>query len=269
MTSLIPALWSLVLAAEPAAGIAIAKRSGVSEQVAHARAETLRGTLLAEFSRLPIEDFTGCKGRRPCIVDEARKRGWKAVILIETATIVDDALVNVTLVSVDDDGREFVKFSKKGPEADLPNALLDSSAELRAELQKFVKVPVTIVPPAPPTPTVDLVRPPPEVATRPVARWVPLGLGVITAGLGIVFAILSESAASDLRKSTFMSVTAANELAARGQTFQTTGGVLLGVGGALAIGGSLLGLLWPDSAAKPVVAISPTSGTLGVQGIWP
>lgn len=275
-------LVCLSLAAAPTAGVVVAKRNGVSRGVALSRAEAVRSTLGDSFATIPVEDLTACNGKRPCLVKEARQRGWTVLVIIETATVLGDALLNAVLLSVDDDGREVERVSLQASEAELMAQLVPATQKLRAELEKLVATPVATrvetksdpEPPAPPVKTVEPSPPGPTVRTtpqveKPATRWIPAAAGVVLLGAGIGFEVASQSLAGRLNNELFNTEATPRALAVQGQVFQTLGLSLMFGGGAVALGGLVLALLWPEATVTPVAAFSERGGLLGVAGSWP
>jgi hypothetical protein len=275
-------LVCLSLAAAPTAGVVVAKRNGVSRGVALSRAEAVRSALGDSFATIAVEDLTACNGKRPCLVREARQRGWSVLVIIETATVLGDALLNAVLLSVDDDGREVERVSLQAREAELMTQLAPATQKLRAELEKLVATPVATrvetkpdpEPPAPSVKTVELSPPAPTVRStprveKPATRWIPAAAGLVLLGVGIGFEVASQSLAGRLNNELFDTEATPRALAMQGQVFQTLGLSLMVGGGVVALGGLVLSLLWPEATVTPVAAFSERGGLLGVAGSWP
>lgn len=271
-----------LLTAAPAAGIAITQRSGVNRTLALSRADAVRAEL--QSARLsPVEDLTSCAGKKPCLVKAARERGWSALVTVEAAAVLDEAIINVTLLSIDDDGRVYSSANVKGPAASVLDQLPDALKPMRAALDGLLGV---VPPPAPPTtPPEPIVvartepqppppppLPPPVVvapAERPAARWVPLVASLAVTGAGAVCFGVSVGNAERLRSGSLM----ANEidaLVSSGKFLQTFGLSALIAGGAASIGSLALALLWPESAPiKPTLSLAPGAAGVGLSGVFP
>lgn len=270
------------LAGTPDLGVVVGKRSGVSAPVAMERAGAVRAALGPEYAAAPIEDFTECASKRPCLVTRAQPLGWKALVVVETATILSDSLVKVTVVSVDDDGREVATTSVQVPDDQLVLALSARFERVRAELARLLPVakpsptpptktePITsVVPVTPPTvapPRVDISLPP---SGRPMARWLPAAGGVLLVGGGAIFFGLSRGTATRLQTEVFVDAETPTGLAREGATFQTLGVALLVSGGVVTLGGVLLALLWPEATVAPVAVFTPHGASFGVSGRLP
>lgn len=280
MTLVLVALATL--AATPDLGVVIGKRSGVSAPVAMERAAAVRAALGPDSAAAPIEDFTECASKRPCLVSRAQPLGWKALIVVETATILSDSLVKVTVLSVDDDGREVANTSVQVPDDQLVAALSARFERVRAEVARLLPVakppptsptktePITsVVPVTPPSvepPRVD-VSPPP--GGRPMARWLPAAGGVLLVGGGAIFFGLSRGMATRLETEVFVDAETPTGLARQGATFQTLGVALLVSGGVVTLGGVVLALLWPEATVAPVAVFTPHGASFGVSGRLP
>jgi hypothetical protein len=278
---------ALVSASQPAAGIVVSKRGGVSLEVGLARAAKVRAALGESAAGLPIEDLTSCGGKRACLRDAATQRGWSTLVLIETATILDDVLLNVVLLTVD--GQERAKGAVQAREAKLaevlPAALATPALELRALLSPSSVAAQTTPPPpestgsatATDTSAASTSRPGRDAETvatvdgptRPLARWIPAAAGVLVLCAGLGFTGASLSTANRLRTEVFPSPDVPTGLAMTGATFQQVGRGLLIGGSLVAVGGVVLALLWPAKAPAPVVLVSQHGVVLGLGGAFP
>jgi len=282
------ALFAL-LSAGPTTGVAISKRSGVNRNLATARAELVRSQLGEGVA--PVDDLTSCNAKRPCLVKAARERGWTALIAIETATVLDEGIIDVSLLSIDDDGKELAHVSEQAAEPKLAAALQRALPPLIAELKKLTAAPVSTPPPTttlktpvvepvatvvepelrpidppPPLPPVVVAEPAPE---RPAARWVPLGISLLVLAGGATSYGLSVRQADLLRSGTLRTDTEITAAVANGKLLQTLGVSGLIAGGALTAGSLVLALLWPEAKVTPAVTLAPGGGVFGVTGVWP
>lgn len=266
-------LFSTLSAAPSPVGVVVSKRSGVSAPLATARATTVRDALGARFAEAPVEDFTQCGGKRPCLVNEARSRQWKALVLVETATILNEALVNVTVLSIDE-GREVAASSLQAADEQLARACAANFTRVRDELERLApppKAPDLVATPAPvePTPKLPQVAQPEPSMQKPFARWLPAAGGLVLAGVGAGLFIASKDVARRLDQDTFSETNTPRQLAANGQLLQSLGSGLLVAGSAITLGGVLLALLWPDAPVSPVTIISTRGASLGLVGVFP
>ena len=267
-------MLSVVLAAAPPVGVVIGKRSGVNRNRALERAALVRDALQLDAST-PLEDLSSCRGNRLCLLKAARDRGWTAVVVLETASVLDDALVNVDGLSVDDDGQLLEHVAVQCAEGALAKALAGAVPALRAKLTALLTPPVL---PAPPVKTVE----PPPVAPAPVVealprvearaersavRWVPLAGSLAILATGAVCFGVSVDLARQLRS---FSVPEADidRVAATGQALQTTGLIGLIGGGALGLASVVLAFLWPATPVQPVVSLQPHGAGLSLVGTF-
>ena len=254
-------------------GVVLTKRSGVSKSVAAARAK-----LVAQHLKVTneVEDLTACQTRLPCLLMTARAHQWATLVTVETANVLGDAIIDVRLLSVDEDGRELARGNAQVSEANLEKALVDRLDAVKQALWPTApsRVPeaqtISLPPPAREEPPL----PPPLVATtqgaatvKPTARWVPLGvsLGVVVAAatcLGV-----SESMAERLRHGALSQPTI-DQLVGAGPTFRTLGAVGLAVGGALTVASLILALAWPQSPLPLSAFWLPGGGGLAVGGTF-
>jgi hypothetical protein len=210
-------------------------------------------------------------------------------VTIETATVLDEGIIDVALLSIDDDGKELSRVTEQGPEGKLGEAITKKLSSLVAELKKLTAPPTTVSTPDPglktpppqdtivtavePTP-VDLPPPPPPpvvvaaTPTRSAVRWVPLGISVLVLAAGATCFGLSGGAADRLRSHTLMEPQI-TETVASGKLLQTLGMAGLISGGVMTAGSLVLALLWPESNVTPTVALAPGLGLIGITGVWP
>lgn len=106
-----------------------------------------------------------------------------------------------------------------------------------------------------------------------IVGYTGLGLGVATAGLGLFFGSKASSLAAEYNGPTshFAHQSDALKVGATAQNDAMAANLLLGVGGALAVGGVLTVLLAPHNAPALVMGVSPTRGGAGlvVAGRFP
>jgi hypothetical protein len=282
---LLASLLVLSLGASPGGGVVLTQRSGVNRNLALSRAELVRAELGS--ARLgPAEELTSCNGKKPCLVKAARDRGWSVLVTVEAAAVLDDAILNVSLLSIDDDGRVFSTANLKAPaaklEAELSSALKPMKAALEGLLGTRPVEPEPVLKPAPkPDPVVQVEPPPPmpplletqpvvtQTPERPAARWVPFASALaITVAGGICFGV--SAAQAERLRSGSPGESEIDSLVGSGKFLQTFGVAALIGGGALTLGSLALALLWPTpSVVKPSVSLLPGGGTFGLVGVLP
>lgn len=145
-------------------------------------------------------------------------------------------------------------------------------AELEGELTRLDAQARALALPTPPPAPTPAPAPTPPPAPRPVAPtptparevgpgpWITLGLGAALAGTGVALMVLAGSAQSDAANATSER---ARQSSLDGASSQHTAGVvMLGVGGAAALGGVLWRVLAPRG---PAVDVVPGSGRVAVS----
>jgi hypothetical protein len=279
------ALSCVVLAALSTAdiGVALTRRSGVSKPVAAARVGLVQSAIKLSGE---VVDLTQCQGRLACLVKAARERKWTAMVTIETANVLSDAIVDVKLLQVEEDGRQVAAGNVQVVESALAAALdtrLDAVRRAVRALVEPTPVPLVTAPievrlPPPPPPPLERPTPPPPVvevaapeapAGRPAARWVPLGVSLGVTVAGAVFMGLSAGAASRLKLDIFTTEAEINDVVASGRTYQTVGMVGLVAGGVLSVASLVLALAWPDAAVTPGAFWLQGGAGLAVAGSFP
>lgn len=282
MTSLVSVVVAALLTAGPPSGVVLGKRSGVNRALALSRADLVRESLGPPAGPGPIEDLTSCANRLPCLVKAARGHGWSSMVVVETASILNDAIVDVRLLSIDDDGKELARANAQTPDSGLRAALPEKLAALKHALEQLAgplepvkPVEPVVTRPVEPLPATQPPPPtPPELvangaSSKPAARWVPLGvsLGVLAAG-GICFGVGSDHARR-LGTETFTSTEVIDSLVSSGKLTQRLGVAGLVAGGVLSVGSVVLALLWPDAKVAPAVTWLPGGGAFALAGVWP
>ncbi|MCA3014407.1 MAG: hypothetical protein INH41_18645 [Myxococcaceae bacterium] len=210
------ALSAMTVLAVPDVGVALTKRSGVETPTAMARATAVSRAL--GLATGPA-DLTACQARLPCLMSEARTRKWETLATVETANVLNEALVTVRLYSVED-SRELVRGSARGDEAALGPDIEQAVGKVRSALEARQKsraappAPVTALPsversvgavttsdgsqgagtpaptpasPATPQPGVSA-APPPSRGPR-FAAWLFAGTGAAAIGSGVLFGL--------------------------------------------------------------------------------
>jgi tetratricopeptide (TPR) repeat protein len=145
-------------------------------------------------------------------------------------------------------------------------------AELEGELTRLDAQARALTLPTPPPAPTPAPAPTPPPAPRPAAPtptparevgpgpWITLGLGAALAGTGVALMVLAGSAQSDAANAT--SERARQSSLDGASTQHTAGVVMLGVGGAAALGGVLWRVLAPRG---PAVDVVPGNGRVAVS----
>lgn len=117
---------------------------------------------------------------------------------------------------------------------------------------------------------VEVVLQPSKVKRR---SWAPLVAGVVSFGIGGALLGLARGAYNDLiTPRTFdmaYDQATADAIASRGQTYQTVGWVMVGVGGACVVAAAAMFLLGGNDTVQAGVALTPSGGSIAVSGRWP
>lgn len=223
-----------------------------------------------------------CRTANDCLAALAVK-GAGLYALHAMLELSEGGTFTVTARVVRDDGKLMASFSasaargdKKRPVVPLVKQLLvDAVKGLGvAKLPAFKEAAATAPPVVEPPPPPPVVTTPPEVAqpasppSTPVARIVGftlLGVGVAAAAAGGVLVALAQSAARSLMVDArgFLPANADAEAVTRARAAnanQLSGVVLLGAGGAVAVGGLVLALLNTASSPPASVAFVPVPG---------
>ncbi len=274
----------LALSAVPSnVGLAVTKLSGVSKAEAARRAALVREKL----QLVEVLDLVACQNRLPCLLKEARGRQWTALVALETASVLGDAIVDVKVLSVEEDGRELARSNVQVAEARLGAALDERLSDVRRALAELTApAPAPRVDPPPPAeqrlesspqpPTASAptpsaaarVTPEPPRGERPAARWVPLGVALALGVLGAVGLGISESVAAQLRTAR-LDQTQIDQLVASGDSWRTAGLVGVVGGGALAAASLILALAWPTAPVAPVAFWHSDARGLAFSGVFP
>lgn len=142
----------------PTAGVWVTSTS--RQGVAAASAKDHLSLVAAQLRRYPATqgpaDSTSCKRRLTCLVATAKKLGAGWVVGVESARIVNQLIVKVSLLSVEEDGRTVATTVVEGTEAALQTSLGASVASVFGPQLDRV-----FLPPAPPPPNVLVAPPPP------------------------------------------------------------------------------------------------------------
>lgn len=158
---------SVLLAQTPEVLVASTARQGVSAS----SAGELAALVVQALQRFPAarapSDLTPCKRKLPCLVSAAKKAQVAWLVGVETARVVDQVIVKVSLLSIDEDGRTVATAVAEGTEEQVRaslTGLVDS--RLSPPLERAFPRPK---PPPPPDP----VPPPPPPTPVPVATSTP------------------------------------------------------------------------------------------------
>lgn len=266
---LLASIVAISLHADPTAWVTVSLRSGVSRAQALELARSI-STRLAQADPkirfLPAEDLSSCNAKVPCLMARGRAAKAEAMVCIETGNVLDDQIVNVSVLSVEEDGKRIAQVVFEGPRKqwdvervdplipELKHLLgLDAIAppppapEVAAPLLSTVATPT----PAPVTEAPPVI-PPPSVQ-RSTSRG-PLGFAAVIAGaVGLTvagsFGIVAVTSGSERTRlcpvDAPCSVQAAHDAWHRAALAQTGGWIATGVGAALlALGAVFLLLRW-------------------------
>jgi hypothetical protein len=287
-----------VLVASPTVGVVLSKRGGVSLNDANARVLMVEKALGVPASVSGF-DLSECGGKIGCLVKFGREKNFAVLVAVETASVLDEAIVSVRAISVEEDGKLLDTASVKAPgsalDAALKTALMPMGTKLKERLapQVVVAPPAPVAPPMPPTERGEDVKPVPRVAgadtaglpttrvddgvrtaTRtglsPIARWGPLGISLALVAAGGVSFGLSKGPATRLKNDT-LNDAQIDELASRGQTLQTLGLIGLIGGGVSAAGSLIFALIYPYEEQSVAVSGYAFGGNVGLtlSGRWP
>ena len=276
MTLVSASLALALLSASPDVGLALTKRSGVSKAVVSTRAGLVREKLQLTGE---VQDLTSCQTRLPCLLKNARENKWTTLVTIETANVLGDAIIDVKVLSVEEDGREVARGNAQVAEKDLAGALEARLSDVKRALGPIAPTPpvepilVTTPPPPPPpvepAPSVATVSSRPPTETRPAARWVPLGISLAVTAAGGIALGASEGMANQLRTATPLDQVQIDALVSSGKTWRTVGLVGVIAGGTLTAASLILALVWPESRVSPSAFWLPGGGGLAVGGAFP
>lgn len=246
---------------------------------------------------LAVEDLSSCSGRKPCLVELGRKKQVQAMVLVELGTVLDDAFARAEAVSVEADGTRLGLAEVEASSSRLSEALVAQvrvvltpalKSALGVEPAPVVATPAPtpepeaapIPPPLPPVEQPIALTPVPfpqpapvEVVSAPVQRAPYFTgshvVGVVLLGLGVGGLV----GAAVLGGEALTQVGTQTRLCPRGQicedpaaftayqsavASQSTGLVLAGVGGGLAITGAVLMAI--PHREKPTVSFTPLPG---------
>ncbi|MFT3712684.1 MAG: hypothetical protein QM817_33965 [Archangium sp.] len=168
---------AMTLSAAPSgeAYVVLMRRSGVPQAKAMEIAKDVSAQLNASGVPVsaPVDDLSKCNGKKPCLVDAARKKKFAAVVLVEVGTVLDDAFARAEAVSVEEDGKRIALAEADGKLTTLSETLKTRVAvSLVGPLQTLLGIsapPVVVAQPEPPpTPAVEKPVEKPVVAEKPV-----------------------------------------------------------------------------------------------------
>jgi hypothetical protein len=148
-------LYSLA-ASTPQTLVTVSRRSGVSAPKAMDLARQVAAQLEGVPQTLPLGDSTACKGKRLCLMTEARKLGATVLVTVEITRVLDDGSLRVEALSLDEDGKRLEQVLVEGPfegllEKATPSVRKELAAAVRATLG-LVVVEVPLVEASPPPP---------------------------------------------------------------------------------------------------------------------
>jgi hypothetical protein len=253
-------------------------------------------------SRREVDAALGDVGRKDCrtandCLAALAVKGAGLYAVYALLELSEGGVFTVSARVVRDDGKLMASFSASAPRGEKKRPLVPLVKQLLVDAVKglgvaglpafkeaVVAAPPVVKPAEPPPPPPPVVTPPPEVVApvepvaTPVGRVVGfslLGVGVAAAAAGGVLVALAQGSARSLLVDArgFLPAGAdadALERARAANGRQVAGLVLLGAGGAVAVGGLVLALL-SGSSSPPPVSLVPVAGgvvaTLG--GPWP
>lgn len=293
-------LLSVQAAAPAETWVVLARTSGVTTTRSLELARAVAAQLNEDGvpSHTAVEDLSTCASKKPCLVDFGRKQKVQAMVLLEVGTVLDDAFVRAEAISVEADGKSMGVTDAESEFSGLEAALkLKISTVLVARLKKALGLgappppvaavapsPVVDVPKAAPTsavltPVDQPKRSPPEVVTAPAGPAQPfftprrivgvalVGLGAVALAFSTVMWVQTRNRVSEqaslcpsspvMTCPRYDEALVAHSVAVSAQNLALAS---LGVGGALAIGGSVL-LALPTSPASPTrVSFTPLPG---------
>lgn len=165
--------------------------SSTSRQgIATASANELLGLIGAPLKRYPAaagpQDLTTCKRKLPCLVKAAKQAPAAWLVAVESARVVNQVIVKVSLLSIEEDGRTVASTVVEGPEQQV-RAALGAAVEkdLTPHLERAYPPPhpppaVVVTPPPPP---LEPAPPPPNQVTTPAVSVVEQRAAAPTSGL--------------------------------------------------------------------------------------
>lgn len=165
------------------AWVVLMRRSGVPQAKAMEIAREVSAQLTASGvpNSAPVEDLSKCNGKKPCLVEAARKKKYPALVLVEVGTVLDDAFARAEAISIEEDGKRLALAEADGKLASLSESLKPKvAASLVGPLQTLLGIsppPVVVAQPEPPpTPAVEkpVEKPVEQPADKPVVAKKPL-----------------------------------------------------------------------------------------------
>jgi hypothetical protein len=270
-------------ASAPAPWVVLTRRQGVAQPSAAAQLAAVRGVLVeGGVATPPVGDLTKCQRKLPCLISEAKAKGASVLIAVESARVVDEAVVKVDLLSIDEDGRKVESVVAQGPNATILDVL---STQTRTVMLPAVKralgltevppvvvapppapLPIVVTTPPPPPPPVSVVEPAPTPATSSTfVRWVPGLVGVAAAGAGVGVFL---SAATERERLTAggLEMNEVRPLVESGKTKEGVGVGLMVGGGAAVLASVIWALAAPKAPATASLVPHATGAALVVGG---
>ncbi len=241
----------------------------------------------------PPEDLTSCGSKVPCLVKAAREKGVGVLVTLEVGSALDDLVVRVAAISVDEDGKVVQRSEVEGAPSAAAQALKDNVVPLFGPaVRTLLALPDPNAKPAEPEPKPEpkpeprperVVTAPkpearPEVATEekgaPVTRWVGVGAAAVGVVVAVVGVGLSVAARGSLSQRDMLCPPGAQcndpkayDYDASFRSGALTGGVLIGVGAAVAVGGLavfLLSMMSGGAAAERPGSAEPGGDNPGI-----
>ncbi len=155
------------------AWVVVTKRAGVAKAAANEMAKTVSDTLSKNGVPNPTDpaDLTSCNAKLACLVDAALKKRAAVLVVVETASVLDDVVIHVEALSVEEDGKKLATLDYEGPARQFS---ADAAAKATDNLVPAIRAALGIAaaPIAKPAEPV-VAEPPPEAKPKPVAAEEP------------------------------------------------------------------------------------------------
>lgn len=106
----------------PEVGVVLSRREGVNKKIAADVLAQCVGLLKQRGLAVATEPLDGlaCQGKRPCVTALGKGAKLEAVVNVELASILDEAVMRAEVLSVDDDGKRVASASFEGRFGDRP-----------------------------------------------------------------------------------------------------------------------------------------------------
>ena len=251
-------LLALLLSAAPATDYALlpVKTIGLPEERSALYAEHLAARLVEDGLTVTTpadigavlglerqKQLLGCGEGASCLVEVAGALGAKALITGQVSRVDDGYHVVLKVLDASNASVRLARTHQLASEGALFSALDAFAAELAGR---------------------------PQAHGRSWWPLLPVGLGVVAAGVGTGFLVSAGSSFAALNQRGDAALSYADAVAARdaGSTNQLIGGVLVGAG-ALALAAGLTWFFLSSPADTHAAWLVPTPGGLALVGVWP